>query len=196
LRIQPVQRFTLLDAMTLVAGFAVGLGLMRGLWPSQFLIRFDPVGPMSPDWGRAWTSKEWTSWAIHTAHNRFLYLMPLLATSGVTVLMIRLRPPRPRLARLMRQPGTVAIVATSTVAAVWVPLLAILAIRDNLDLNTTEYFYTLMATSAATAVASSWVTLLIGGRWRADPGWCDRLGRFLGILWMVPFLLLACECLI
>src|SRR4051812_25671927 len=104
--------------MVLVAGFAVGLGLVRGLSPKQFLSRFDPVGPMSPDWGRPWTSKEWVSWALNTAYHRFYYLIPLLLTLGVTVLLIRLRPPRPRLTRLMRQPGTVAMVATSTMALV------------------------------------------------------------------------------
>jgi hypothetical protein len=196
LRNQPRQRFTLLDAMALVAGFAVGLGLVRGVSPIQFLLRYDPVGPTSKDWGRSWTPREWVFWALQTTQNRFYYLMPLLATLGVAVLIIRLRPSRPRRSGLMRQPGIVAMVATSTMAAVWVPFLAILAIRKDLDLTSTQYLYMNMATSVATAVASSWITLLIGGRWRADPGWCDRLGRVLGILWIVPFVLWVCECLI
>jgi hypothetical protein len=176
LRIPPRQRFTLLDAMALVAGFAVGLGLMRGLSPNQFLLPFDPVGPMSPNWGRPWTSREWVVWAVNLVQSRSYYLMPLIVTLSVTVLMIRLRPPRPRLSRLMRQPGIVAMVAVSTMAAVWFPFLTMLTIQKYFDPMSIQFFYSAMATSFATAVASCWITLLVGGRWRADPGWCDRLG--------------------
>jgi hypothetical protein len=196
LRIQPRQRFRLFDAMALVAGFALGLGLLRGLSPNQFLLQYDPVGPMSRDWGRPWTSREWVFWALQTTQNRFYYLMPLLATLSVTVLIICQRPPRPRLARLMRQPGIVAMVAASTMPGVWAPILANLESRKGLDLTSTQYLYMNMTTSVATAVASVWITLLIGGRWRADPGWCDRLGRVLGIFWIVPLVLWVCECLI
>jgi hypothetical protein len=35
------------------------------------------------------------------------------------------------------------------------------------------------------AVAICWATLALGGRWRAEPSWIDRLGRIVGVAWMV-----------
>ena len=45
------------------------------------------------------------------------------------------------------------------------------------------------------AVLASWVTLVAGRRWRPEPSWVDRLGRALGLLWVLlglasPLLLL------
>ena len=35
------------------------------------------------------------------------------------------------------------------------------------------------------AVAVSWLILWLGGGWRAEPSWIDRLGRLLGVFWIV-----------
>ncbi len=35
------------------------------------------------------------------------------------------------------------------------------------------------------AILVSWMTLFVGGRWRADPSWVDRLGRAMGICWIL-----------
>jgi hypothetical protein len=184
------QRFTLLDAMVLVASFALGLGLMKGVTLQWFLIPFDPIGPMSARKGQPWDAREWTSWATQTCQNRFNFLMPLLATLTVTVMALRLRPPRPRLSRLLRQPGIAGIAAATSVIAFWPPLLAILGIRG--VLNGPGYDGLICSSikiSVAASVGSSWVMLLAGGRWRADPGWSDRLGRLLSVAWLVPLLL-------
>ena len=37
---------------------------------------------------------------------------------------------------------------------------------------------------AGTAVGAVWVSLLLGGRWKAERSWIDRLGRVIGIGWM------------
>lgn len=49
--------------------------------------------------------------------------------------------------------------------------------------------YGIPALIVAYAVGSSWITLLISGRWRAESGWIDRLGRLLGLVWICPLLL-------
>jgi hypothetical protein len=41
---------------------------------------------------------------------------------------------------------------------------------------------------AAAAVAGAWLVLALAGWWRPEPGWIDRLGRVLGFLWIVPYL--------
>jgi hypothetical protein len=35
------------------------------------------------------------------------------------------------------------------------------------------------------AVSVSWMTMLVGRRWRAEPSWVDRLGRSLGVFWIM-----------
>jgi hypothetical protein len=37
----------------------------------------------------------------------------------------------------------------------------------------------------ARAVVVAWVILLLSGRWRSEPSWIDRLGRALGVFWIV-----------
>jgi hypothetical protein len=43
----------------------------------------------------------------------------------------------------------------------------------------------------ATAVAGAWLILLLAGWWRPEPSWIDRLGRVLGLGWIVLSLSLA-----
>ena len=38
--------------------------------------------------------------------------------------------------------------------------------------------------TAGYAVALTWLTLFVSGRWAADRGWLDRLGRLLGTFWI------------
>jgi hypothetical protein len=37
---------------------------------------------------------------------------------------------------------------------------------------------------AGYSVALTWLVLILSGRWAADRGWLDRLGRFLGLCWI------------
>jgi hypothetical protein len=41
---------------------------------------------------------------------------------------------------------------------------------------------------AVIGVAACWLTLAIAGRWRPERAWDDRLGRFIGILWLIFYL--------
>jgi hypothetical protein len=42
--------------------------------------------------------------------------------------------------------------------------------------------------AVAIGVAASWLALAIVGRWNPERAWDDRLGRFLGALWMIFYL--------
>jgi hypothetical protein len=66
---------------------------------------------------------------------------------------------------------------------VWAPMMAVKAIRRDPEEWASPSF---LAISAASAVASSWVILFVGGRWRADSAWSDRLGRLLAVSWLMP----------
>jgi hypothetical protein len=41
----------------------------------------------------------------------------------------------------------------------------------------------------AIGVATSWLALAVVGRWRPDRSWDDRLGRLIGLAWVVGFLI-------
>jgi hypothetical protein len=34
-------------------------------------------------------------------------------------------------------------------------------------------------------VVVAWITLVLVGRWRPEPTWLDRLGRAVGIVWIL-----------
>jgi hypothetical protein len=40
----------------------------------------------------------------------------------------------------------------------------------------------------AAAIAVTWMVLAIVGRWKPERAWDDRLGRIVGIVWIVYFL--------
>jgi hypothetical protein len=54
----------------------------------------------------------------------------------------------------------------------------------------TDHFLNTMA-MIGVAVASSWLLLLVSGRWRPEPSWIDRSGRVLGWIW-IAILPLTC----
>ena len=37
----------------------------------------------------------------------------------------------------------------------------------------------------APAVAAAWLGLALSRRWRPEPGWIDRVGRLIGVLWLL-----------
>ncbi len=41
----------------------------------------------------------------------------------------------------------------------------------------------------AAGVAGAWFLLVLAAWWRPEPNWIDRLGRVLGFLWIVPYLI-------
>jgi hypothetical protein len=41
---------------------------------------------------------------------------------------------------------------------------------------------------AVIAVAATWLALAIVGRWKPEKAWDDRIGRFIGVLWIVFYL--------
>jgi hypothetical protein len=176
------RRFKVLDAMILVAATAIGLALTQRLSPGTLTLSYDPIGPMSARWGSPWTARDWALWAVKTSLNRYHYFLPLVATLTLTVLSLRMAPPRPRRARLFRQPGVVACLAAVCGLGLWVPLPAILAMRAT---RREDPPLALFAIAAASAVGASWLILWMGRRWRAEAGWIDRAGRALGVVWLV-----------
>jgi len=172
---------TVLDLMLSVAATGGGLGLVR-LYTWRAITRIhDPDEPV-------------LSAAARTAFEWGIVLLPCVVMWALGLLIIRLRHPRPTLLRLTRQPGFLACGAVGlTVVARAVGLL-ILALRPGTELAAMSDGYwerfpiqvaTELAASMSIAVAASWLLLKLDGRWRSEPSLIDRLGRVVGLYWVV-----------
>jgi hypothetical protein len=156
--------------MFLVAAMAAGFALARLCWPR--------TANFSPHAFREWAS----------------------ATLGATLLpctlafiVIRLVPPRPKIERLMCQPGMAACCAgtVAIIAGLCRPVLSTLhaqffaAGQAARPFRFYHNFWYLYGLPVGPAVAAIWIALALSGRWRAERGWIDVLGRVIGWLWIV-----------
>lgn len=173
---RPDRRFTIADGMVLVAAVAVGSLLWRAYLPGharmmQFRSRLGTDGAF----GRA------MSWL--SAPGSCL-VVPLMAAT----LLLRLRRPRPRWRRIVRQPGFAACAAAMASLA---PGLAWwLSIRHRPGFQRPGSFdqtWLSLLHWTGPAVVSGWAALASGRRWRAEPDWVDRLGRVLGLYWVLLY---------
>jgi hypothetical protein len=166
------RRFSIADGMILVAATAAGLGLAR-------------LGPME------WATGSMSGWFWKSL--RFLLGPATLfaAMLSLGLIFVRLRRPRPRMVRVMRQPGMVAAVAVAATLAV-----SALA-WSSYDLFTgggwsrgasVARYCRIHGDKFGGAVAAAWVGLAIAGRWRPERSWVDRAGRVLGAFWIVTLL--------
>ncbi len=190
---------TLFDSMVLVGATAFGLGGLRVTAGSlsEFAAQFRESMAATAQPEAGWSSWGWVIYQVYG----------LLATSTLpfgyawtlALVVLWLKQPRPRLRRLGRQPGWNACLAA---AVVLIPSLVALAgvvlarwfsvlfIPDSLPLT---YAYRTMLDGvmfllvpglSGTAVLGTWVSLILGRRWRAEPSWIDRFGHCLGIYWI------------
>jgi hypothetical protein len=126
--------------------------------------------------------------------------IPLPATWTLTLLILRVSRHRLPLRSLVRRPGGTACVAAAVVLAIRTAGLLFLGIKTGFDLGQTNlmvdwrawlqmYYIVPLGSEVGLAVAASWVTMAVNGRWRPEPGWPDRLGRGLGVYWIgiIPF---------
>ncbi len=108
------RRFTLLDAIVVVAATAIAFAMVRGWQNPRWcaMPRGLSVFNTAPSSGRLlhYSVSRWISWTI-----------PFAMTFSAALLALRFRSPRPRLARIVCQPGAVACAAALfvTVARMW-----------------------------------------------------------------------------
>ena len=196
----PPRRFTVTDAMILVAATAGWLMFFKE-FVGETSEQFSSDGPI--------TRLTLSGCAMLAA----ISAAPIVSVGSVTLLALKLRKPRPRLRRLVRQPGVVACGAVTMVLLFRAAGLALdLAVFEPSDVligisfgasrsidHTPVYATTASSfiylgspglqtfgwnVELGTAVASAWLLLAVSGRWRAEPGWLDRLGRILGAYWV------------
>lgn len=136
---------------------------------------------------------------------------PILVVATLGLIAIVLIGPRPRDRRLKNRPGRLAVCAAGLVlilpSLAWLFGLFLAAITASNDTDWKgdiegwiagaivdpelwfnaffDYADGFGAKSPGVVVAASWMLALIGRRWRAESTWVDRLGRALGIGWIV-----------
>ena len=176
----PRRQFRLLDAMILVAAAAIGCGV---------ILCSARVAKRTPyDWYSELVREEYDELAIC---GKILLLclltMPLVATVTLALIPIRLVGTSSSFRRLARQPGLMASCASGvTIAFIGLPVLVgALAAGASWDgvwrmLADEEEIYS-ATMYGGLAVFVSWMTLFVGGRWRAERSWIDRFGRAMGL---------------
>lgn len=199
----PQRKFTILDAMVLVAATALGLAWWRLLGPEGYfhyyighgtlLTEISTVGP-----GR-WSV---AGWWWRRLLNLPMAFYPVLVTSTLALLGLRLASPRPRFRRLARQPGFAACVAV--MLAFFAKILELVGAQFVFGSLTVfldgrlliNYFragngltFPHMCISILLAMVAVWGTLWATGGFRPEKSWIDRFGRVLGTLWIVLSLL-------
>ena len=174
----PVRRFTLADAMLLVAATAPGLVLLRiaaglGLFSTE-------RGPNDP-WGRDFIEQ------LAIAGGCLLVPIALL----VLVLSLRGRGTQSR--DIAQGPGftaCVALVVASVLPIAWFAVRVAKADEFNrsneISLNFNNSFGRLELYGGP-MIAGAWLALALSGRWRPGETWLDRLGCFVGACYIIMF---------
>jgi hypothetical protein len=179
---KPVSRsLGLLDGMILMAGFAVAALFTRLYLENNndnFLERLDKTSP----------NLDYVRWILsESADFACLWLTALTPAA----FFIRFRQPRPRLSKLSLQPGATALISVMMMTLIGALLTAVsVAIEGN---GPWSYYYQtyliLLFPYAGASVAVVWTIQSLNRRCRPEAGGIDRIGRFLGICWIVTFVI-------
>ena len=206
-----VRRFTILDAVVLIAATAVGIAIFRFEWffVSASAAADEPgLSPVGPSPGRGLTLFRSVAY----------YSLFSLAVWSVAVCMLRLQRPRPRLRHLALQPGMAAcfVALIGLVCGAMEVLVRFTVIRDDFYASAEGYVEMLPAEMSsnpaqvrrafflhraltgvigsyaqiAFGIAAVWIILAGSRRCRVERSWLDRAGRILGVLWIAVALFL------
>ncbi len=185
------RRFTLIDAMVLIAATAVALVAIR------YIDDLDLLGASRAGWTfeGVWLAALGLHWI----------LTPLLITWSLALWVLRLRQPRPRLRRLFRQPGMAAttVILLSVVLLLFklFGMIAIVCLANPSAFGTSGgglpfevlFVYSRQYLGAlGDALLAVWLVLWLARAWRCEASWIDRAGRALGIVGVVYGLFFSC----
>ena len=179
MRVTVPRRFTLLDAMVLIAAAGIAFVPIRlFLWENWHF----PEERSVPEIWRAGLE-------INVS------LVPLVLCLSAAILLLAMKKPRPNMRRAFRRPG----IAACTVALVYAVLSAIgYAVflhfsyaldRAVFDDQSSAMLWIRIGMQpiflVGGAIASVWIVMGLSGTWRAERSWIDRAGRALGVYWIL-----------
>lgn len=187
-------KLTLADLMILIGSTAVGLGGYVFIDDSLFQGGRYMFGVFN------WSHFAWNSTLV-LDKARGVLSMIMIAFGGWTFALplIGFRKPRHVRTRLLRGPGMTACLAATT-GLLFVAVATLLAFalrwmdgRFPLPPNfwNTSPILDSPLVLAGVAVAATWSAQVAAGSWRSTPSAFDRLGRFVGVLWILSGLVFA-----
>ena len=159
---KPCRKFNLGDGMILIAASAVGFTLFRAF-------------------ARGTTPT--TAWA----HYLMICGTPVMVAGSLACLMIRIRNPRPSRARICRQPGMIASLGAALMLVIWMALDGSAALiapkRQFMDEGAFS------GISVGPVILGAWIALGAARALRFERGWIDRMGRVVGVGWLLLMLI-------
>jgi hypothetical protein len=182
----PLRQLTLLDAMILVAATAIGARSLQVIWS---LLNVSHLA--SPLDGRPFLG------VLVRAPHAIVAAVPVIAAWTVALPALWVRRPRPPLHRLVVQPGmaacTAAILALGISALNYLAEVVALAVAAGQPVSFGDrgmwgsicMGWIERPSGVGIAVAAVWSWLILGKRWRPQPTSLDRLGRALGVYWLL-----------
>jgi hypothetical protein len=171
-------RFTILDAMALVAASAFGVALSRAYYVEIASVR-----------GSGSVAMEYRTRVYLTA----VFVLPFAAA----LLWCRLRRPCRSTRRLAREPGVGALLAVAvTVVAIAIDQVLMYTLPGPPGTRFIGLIWkpmiglgSMLATVTGPAVCAVWSLQWLAGLWRPTSDWIDRAGRVLGLTWILFFVL-------
>jgi hypothetical protein len=185
------RKFTLFDAMVLIAATAIALLPLR-----LFLSGYSGLS-------------ESLSLAHRIVELGFVadaLICPLALSLSLALWVLRLRQPRPGLPRVFRQPGMAACTAilvyssfflTATLISLFLSYFASGVFHNHmfLEFNFAIWILIMPMSMMGVTVFAVWIVLWLTGAWRPEPSWIDRAGRVLGTYWVANSLLFGSSVL-
>ena len=181
------RRFTLRDGMFLLLAIAVGLAMNRSGWP-KILLRLSDSGLYS-------------FWLTQLEMNGFRLALPFLWTLSAVVVLSTLLTPKPQQLNLWRSAGVIGCVLsfgmTTLIAAIQYIFMACKFYQYGRYPGIhadfwAQYWEDMRDGSAAdidivagAMIAGGWLVLAFIGQWRTEKNWLDRLGRSIGLVWLL-----------
>jgi hypothetical protein len=160
------RRFSILDGMILIGAFALAWAWVQ--WDIRFVERYR--------WTRlggvvlAWVDER----------------IPLaIAPLTVAVLLLRLLPPHQPRRLYFREPGFVACATASFFVSAAIFSLMLGVVQGAEFWWGLRIYRTYWMPTVGPSVLGAWLLLFASGRWRSERSWVDRLGRYLGFLWII-----------
>jgi hypothetical protein len=177
------RRFTLLDLLDFVAFTAVGIGVARFfiLHPNFYIYGSHPRVPGEK--------------CITPEIYRIVFICSIfIGAWSLAILPSALIRPRPRIRRLLIQPGITPGIGMLMLTSLAGLFAAAVLLSDpksrpyylnNIVNLVMPYYVKVVMNGLGLAIAVAWGMLAASGRWRPDGGWVDRCGRTLGIVWII-----------
>jgi hypothetical protein len=194
----PLRRLTLLDVMILIAATAIGARSLHVIWN---LLNVSHLASPLDTWP--------ILGVLVRAPHAIGAAVPLVAAWTVALPVLWIRHPRPPFHRLVLQPGMAACTAATLALGISALYRMAEVAAHAVSLGQPVSFgdqgiWALICmdliqrpSGVGIAVAAVWSWLILGRRWRPQPTWIDRLGRGLGVYWlMMIFWILLLESLI